>query len=458
MESQVNEISPIMVEVSVQVPWDRVQKDLDAGYRVVARTARVRGFRPGKVPRHMLKRLFGKQVKAEVSSTLVEAGLLHAVETHELAVVAEPTVDMGDIADGKPFEFKAKVEVRPRLDEVDLSNLKIYQTPIDIANEAVDGAILDLRKEHADVREPDPMRPARNDDEVTADYTVFIDGELNETLSANDRVIDLTEEALRTELRDGFVGMSPGDEKTVEIEFDADHPNKDLAGKKADFNLKLVALRERILPDEDDDFAQDCGEYETLLDLRADIRKKLTEKAEKAQEASIDERLIEQVMKHNDVPIPPGMLKQQKQAMVQRLVQFMQMGADSSFLDAALADIDERAERQVKTGLLLGAIARLEKLEIGEEQIEEKLLEIANETGKHIAKVRVEYSSEERRQQLENAVLEEKLMAFLRSKATIVEGEPPEQDDEPAAEAKKSESSKPKSEKSEAGEPADDDE
>jgi len=425
LESQITEISPILFEVSVQVPWERVRKDLDAGFREVSRHAQIRGFRKGKAPRHLLEQLYGKQVRAEVQGSLVEAGLLEAVEKHELQVVARPEVEPKPIAKGQPFEFKAKIEVRPKIEELKTEGLEIWEPPLEVPDEDVDARIEELRKQHADVREPEPMRGAKDGDEVIIDYTVTIDGELKEQMGATDRNVDLGEDGLLEEFEAGLKGMQPGETKTIEVPFEEDHPNPELAGKTAVFEVSVTALRERLLPDVDDDFAQDCGEFETLLELRLDIRKQLSERLEEKRSADTRESLIDQLIELNDVPIPPAMIDQQKQQMVYEMAAFAQM-MGQPLGDEIFEGIDERAGRRVKAGLLLGTLARLENVEVTREEIEERFAEMAERTGKHIAKVRAEHHGE-RGERLENELLEKKLMAVLREKATIHDTPKPEE-------------------------------
>ena len=422
MHSEVSEISPVMVEVKVQVPWDVVRKDLDTTYGQLAKTAKVRGFRPGKVPRHVVKQLYGKQVKAEVTGTIVEKGLLHAVEEHELAVVAQPEVSPPLIEDGKDFEFTAKIEVRPKLDAVSVDGLEVTVAPVKVLDEAVDAEIDRLRKQHADLREPDPMRPAKDGDRLTIDYTVEIDGEAKGEMAAEGREVDLGDEDLLDAFGEGLVGAQPGEEKDIDVGFPEDHHHPDLKGKTATFHVKVKGLKELLLPELDDELAKDVGEFETLEELKTDIRDRLKGMAEQRYAAELKDAILDALLELNDVPVPPSMVQQQKQQMLYEMMTFAQMTGRQVSPDD-LEGMDEKAERRVKAGILLDAIARLEEISIDEEALEAKLQEMAEETGKHIAKLRVEYSGE-RRDQLENQLLEEKIFGFLREKAKITEAEP----------------------------------
>jgi trigger factor len=172
MQSEIREISPVLVEVTVEVPWDRIHKDLNDTYREIGKTARVRGFRPGKVPKNVLKQVYGRQAAAQVTGTLVEQGLMRAVQEHELHIVAQPEMEEPpELEQGKPLTFKAKVEVRPKIDEVATDGLEVWQKPIDIPDEDVDAEIEQLRHQHGEIQVPDPMRAAQEGDLITIDQS-----------------------------------------------------------------------------------------------------------------------------------------------------------------------------------------------------------------------------------------------------------------------------------------------
>ena len=436
MQSEIREISPVLVEVTVEVPWDRIHKDLNDTYKEIGKTARVRGFRPGKVPKDVLKQVYGRQAAAQVTGALVEQGLMQAVQEHELHIVAQPEMEEPPaLEQGKPLTFKAKVEVRPKIDEVVTDGLEVWQQAIDIPDEDVDKEVEQLRHQHGEIQVPDPMRPAQDGDLITIDYSVTVDGEAKEDLGAEGRQVEIDDEHLLPALKEGLVGMKPDDEKVIDIEFDDDHPNPDLQGKTAQFTVKAKELHEKLLPELDDEFAKDCGDYATLLELRLKIREGLEGSAKQRSEAGLKDQLIEGLIKANDIPVPPSMVQQQQQMMMYEMAQFMQMAGQQGAPGADFfSGIEERAQRRVQAGILLGSLARQEGIDVSEADLDAKFQEIADSTGKHVAKVRADYQ-EAQRDALESQLLEEKVMALLTERAKINEGERPEpeaKDDEPA--------------------------
>ncbi|MFW6066888.1 MAG: trigger factor [Myxococcota bacterium] len=426
MQSQVTEIDPVTVEVKVEVPWEQVQKDLNTNFDQIAKTAKIRGFRPGKVPRKVVRQMFGRQVKGEVAASLVEKGLIEAIQEHDIHPVARPDVDAPTIEEGQPWSFTAKVEVRPKLEEVNLEGLELHRTPVEVSDAQVDEEIERMRQEHAELVVPEPMRPAKAGDELTIDYTVLLDGEPKEDMGATDRKVELGADRLIPEFEQGLEGTQPGDEKRIEVTFPEDHGREDLQGKTAVFEVTVKELREKVLPEVDDELAKDVGDYETLLELRLDIRKRLEATAQQRAEAELKEQAIDKLIEVNEVPVPPAMVQSQQQQMMYELAALMQMSGQGGPLGDDLHErMQARAERRVRAVILLGALARQQGIEVTEQDVDDKLTRMAEESGKHVAKVKAEYHGE-RREALENQLLEEKLMDFLLSKAHIKEGPPPE--------------------------------
>jgi trigger factor len=220
--------------------------------------------------------------------------------------------------------------------------------------------------------------------------------------------------------------MQPDDEKTVDVEFEDEHPNPDLQGKTAQFTIKAKQLHEKLLPELDDEFAKDCGDYETLLELRLKIREGLESGAKQRSEAEVKDQLIDSLIEHNDIPVPPSMVQQQQQMMMYEMAQFMQMAGQQGAPGADFfSGIEQRAKRRVQAGILLGSLATQEGIEVTDADLDAKFQEIADRTGKHVAKVRADYQ-EAQRDALQSQLLEEKVMALLVERAKIHEGERPE--------------------------------
>ncbi|MGE0785220.1 MAG: trigger factor [Sandaracinaceae bacterium] len=423
MQSQLNEIDPVTIELSVEVPWDRVEQGLNAGYQRLQKTAKLRGFRPGKVPRQVLRKLFGNTVQSEVVGTLIEEGLLAAVREHSLAVVASPRVDeLPSIVDGEPLSFKATLEVRPKVDAVNTEGLVLERPVITVPDSDVDEQIEKLRQSHADIITPDEPRPAKKGDLLTIDFTVEIDAEERADMAASGRVVELGSDRLLPEFEEGLTGKTAGDEVQIRVAYGDDVTKEDLRGKRALFKVKINELREKVLPDLDDDFAQDVGDHQTLDELRTSIRERLQASADRQAEGALREQAIEQLVEKNPIPVPPSLIREQEESMRQELAYYMRLAGQDAAPPAM--DFSQEAEKKVRAAMLLGEIARLQEIRVSPDEIEARLAKIAEESGKHIAKVRVDYKGE-RLEALENKLLEEKLLEYLLAQATVRDAAPP---------------------------------
>ena len=420
MQSELKEISPTEVELAIQVPWDAVKADMDKRFKQLATTAKIRGFRPGHAPPKVVRQVYARAVEAEVTAHLIEHACMEAIAEHALPVVATPTVGEPVLTKGENLSFTATIEVQPKLDNLVLDGLTAARPLVNIPDVLIDDEIMQRRRQNATVSEPDPMRPAQAGDLLLIDYQVAIDGEACDDMKAEGRPVELGDGHLLPEVEAALMGTVPGDERTAEVPFPEDHGSEALRGKTAVFTVQVKELKEQVLPELDDDFAKDCGDFETLLELRLSIRKDAETREKRRSESMLKERILDALLAANEVPVPPTMLERQKRRMMYETVQFAQMlGQQGGGMPPGLFDgIEERAERRVKAGLLLGALTRLEKLEVTEEEMDARFAEIAEKTGKHIAKVRADHSGQ-KAGEIESELMEEKIWAILHSRVKI---------------------------------------
>lgn len=422
MESQVSELSPVLVELSVTVPWTRVNDGLEAAFKQVQRRAKVKGFRPGKVPRHIVKQLMGKDVRDEVVQNLVQEGVTAAIKEHSLDAVAMTHVDPTGITEGEPLAFKAKLEVRPKITGMEVAVEVERQVPA-VSDEEVDAEIERSRQNASELVTPDPMRPSQADDVLTIDYRVSVDGEERDGMTADARKISLGGKGLLPELEAGLTGKVPGDIANVDVTFPDDISSEDLRGKKATFHVTVREVQARVLPDLDDDFAKDL-EYESFAAMKTAVRERLLDTAKARSDANLHDAIVEALIDKNPIPVPPSMTVREQQHMLQELVNYQRILGQQIPFDAEMqANLEQRAERKVRAALLLGEIAKTEKMEITSDDLDSRFKVMAESTGKHIAKVRAEHQGE-KRQELEQEILQGKLLEYLKSKATIRDAAP----------------------------------
>jgi trigger factor len=424
MESQVTEIDPVTIEVKVEVPWDRVRKGLDDTFGKLQKTARVKGFRPGKAPRNVIQQLFSKDVRQEVVSNLIEEGLIEAVKKHELPIVSNAQVkDQPSLTDGQPLAFSAKFEVRPKIESL-VTDLELTRVSADVSDADVDADIERLRVQNSTLEPLETPRAAKKGDVVTIDYEVTIDGEKKADMKGEGRTVELGDGKVLTELEACLDGASVGDKRSATVARPKEDENQELAGKVVVFDVTVKDIQEKKLPALDDEFAKDLGEFESLAGLKTKTRERLELSAKNRAEGSLREQAVDKLVAANPVPVPPSLIDQQLRAMAQEFLQFMRMmGQAPNFDETMVGEMRGRAEQKVRAAILLGELSRRESIAVEASEVDAKLKEIADRTGKHIAKVKVDYQGE-KREQLETQILETKLLDHLLSKAKIVDAPP----------------------------------
>jgi trigger factor len=423
MQVNVQRLSPVLVEFDVEVGVAQVTSELEKAYNQVARTARVRGFRPGKAPRKVLTHLYGARIAADVAQKLVDETFPQAVTDQKLQPVTSPAVEAQGVEENKPFSYKARVEVLPEIAGVSYEGLGAKRAKVDVADEAVQTELETLRKAHSTLEALKEPRPSQNGDTVSIDFVVSVADETIEDAGATDFQVELGAGTLLPQIEEAVLGKSTGDQATAEVPMPAQHPHPKLKGKTAKFAITLGEVKERILPNLDDELAKDVGEFENLDALKADIKKKLEAQAKEQSDNQLAEQLVMELVKANPVPVPPSLVERQMRITEQEiLTRARSQGQRVTGLgDELRGKLAEDSEIKVRAGLLMAEIAKKEGIQIGAEEIESGLKELAEQTGQNLAKLRVQYKDQQKREMLIGMILENKVLDIIEAKAKIEE-------------------------------------
>ncbi len=422
MQVQVARISPVVVELAVEVPADAVNAQVERAYVTLQKKARIRGFRPGKAPRQVLAHLYGPQVASDVVNALVNETLPKALSEQQVQPVNQPEVEPGKFAQGSAFSYKARFEVQPEIGEVDYEGLDL-ERPGEIATgAAVDEQLELLRRQHASLQAPDPARPSQKGDVITIDFTLSVEGADVKDGGSEGIQVELGSAQLLPELDKALNGVKVDDELEADAVLPASHPRKELAGKTAKFHVKVKDLKTRVLPELDDEFAKDVGNFQTLVELRADVHTRLEKMLRDRAESALAEQIVEKLNAKNPIDVPPSLVEQQCRMMEMEIAQNARRAGqrvNDEDIKRIHGQVHADAERKVRAGLLMAAIARKLDLKVTDEDIQKGIGELAADTGKNVAKVRAEYNDPQRRQILIGMILEDKVLDIIEGKATI---------------------------------------
>ncbi len=423
MQVNVEQISPVLVEFSVEIEADVVSSEYERAFKQATKSSRIKGFRPGKAPRSIVNRVYGPRVEADVIKRLVDETFPKAAAEKSMQPISRPSVEPERLTSGRSFTYKARVEILPVITDVKYEGLSAKRPKNTISDDQVQKELDEVRRANSTLEEPKDARPAQEGDVVTVDLAVSIAGEAIADASAQGYPIELGKGQVFPEVESAVTGLAVGESATAEVQMPSGHPHPRLAGQKATFTVTVKDIKERILPAEDDELAKDLGDFATLEELKADIRKQLEKVQEEQAENVLAERLVQALVEANPIPLPPSLVEQQMQVSEREIITRAQsQGQRVTGIGEELRErIKEDSETKVRAGLVMAEIAKKEKIQIGNQQIEEGLKELAEQTGKNVARLRAEYSDPRRRELLVGMILENKVLDLIQEKATITD-------------------------------------
>lgn len=419
VQVNVEQLSPVVVEFSVEVPSDRVKNEVDRAFSVLQRTAHVRGYRPGKAPRQVLAHLYAGRVYADVAQRLVDETLNQALADKSVQPLSKPAIAPGELSPENAFAYKARFEVRPEVAEVKWEGLPVKRPAAKVEDSLIDAELERQRKEQSTLQPPDPERGAVDGDVVSMSFSLEVDGKA-QTEGEQSIDVEVGKGEMMKELEEALRGAKNGEKKDVEVDFPANHPNPEIRGKKAVFKLTVKEVKERVLPALDDEFAKDCGDFENLAALKADIREKFEKVAKQRQSEQMAEQIVVELCKANPIAVPPSLVEQQAAVTEREFVQNarrqgQRLDAGGDFRARVRAD----AEVKVRAGLLMAEIAKTREIKVDDADIEKGYTELAEQTGKNVAKLKAEYRDPKKREMLIAMILEDKILDLLEGAAKI---------------------------------------
>jgi len=450
MKAEIERISPVECRVRVEIPWEEVSGRLDTKLRELRGRARIPGFRPGKVPPHVVERMFGRGVRQELSRDLVQETFQTAVAQHDTIALTQPVLESSSLEKGEPFRYEARFEVLPQIEPKDYEGVPVRRRVATIDEEKVEA---ELKRRQEALAELLPIEEGTDEPTQAGDvWTVDLEGTLGDTkLSRKDVRIEIGAEA--GELIPGLAKSLEGTKRsevgtTKQISFTptAARVRPEFKDKQAVLTLGLRDVRLKQIPARDDDFARDTGEAETLAELEDKIRQSVLE-ADQA-EAEIDARrsLVATLLEQNAVDPAPSMIAREVQAQVAATKQQLAaQGLDLAKVGSSEAELAQRIRPQalfnVRAFLLLDAIGKAEKIDVSDEEIEAELKQMAEEKGQNLARMRATMEKDGQLLLLRAQLREERILDFLMDKANVSEGDVAaseaveEAEEEPAAEA-----------------------
>ncbi|MBF6089264.1 trigger factor [Nocardia cyriacigeorgica] len=378
VKSTVEQLSPTRVRINVEVPFEELKPDFDKAYKALAKQVRIPGFRPGKAPAKLLEARLGRgAILEQVVNDVLPARYSEAVTTSEVKVIGQPEIEITKIEDGQELAFTAEVDVRPEITLPDYSTIEVTVDAITVDDSDIDEQLQSLRQRFGTLTGVD--RPVQEGDFISIDLSATVDGEDVPEASTTGLSHEVGSGQLIEGLDEAVIGLSAGESK----EFTSTLVAGEHAGKEAVITVTVGSVKERELPEADDEFAQLASEFDTLDELKADLRGRV-ERVKKVQQAGdIRDKVLEQLLDKVEVPLPEAVVKAEIDAVEHDAVHGFDHD-EAKFAEALEAqgssreefdkDTKEAAEKSVKTQLLLDAIAEAEGTQVGQEELTERIL------------------------------------------------------------------------------------
>lgn len=385
MKSTVETLSPTRVRLQVEVPFAELEPNLKKAYRAVAQQVNIPGFRKGKVPAAVIDQRIGRgAVLNEAVQEVVPQQLVAALQEHEVRSMGRPEVADLEFDDGAPLTFTAEVDVRPEINLPDLASIAVTVDEIQVTDEEIDEQVSNLRDRFATLKTVE--RPTQNGDYVQVDLEATVDGQPVEGGTASNISHEVGSQQLLPGLDEALVGLAAGDETT----FTTALVGGEHAGRDADVAVTVRTVKEKELPPLDDDFAQLASEFDTLAELREDVRSRVAKEKETEQLYSARDKALEELISRSGVPAPEGVVREEvshrRQHMTEELERVGRSLEDYLALEGKTEeDIDseltDAASQGIKIQMVLDVLADAEQVQVSDEEYGQEIVSRAQRAG-----------------------------------------------------------------------------
>jgi len=441
MQVTVEEKSSVKKILHIEVPESEVANQLDAAYKQLKKTAKVKGFRPGKTPRSVLERMFKKDVHMDVTSRLIQDSLIEAIKEEDLSMIGRPEIDPPELDAKSPYKFDAAIEIKPEIDDVDYKGLKLKKTMYEAGDKEVNSQIEMFRKNLAKLEPIKEKRSAKKDDFVIIDYEGFKDGQPFEAAKKTENfTAKIGGSVISKEFDDEITGMSIDESKEFSVHFPENHSDKNLANLDIDYKVNLKEIKEEVLPEANDEMAKQLGDFKSLDELKEKIISNVQQGYDKRIEQELNEQIFETLIAKKEFEVPDTMVDYEIEAIIAEMerafsyqnLSLEQLGQTREQLAEKYRDT---AVKQVKRHVILGKLIEQENLSLSDEEMEEGYKNMAESVTQPVEAIKTYYNeNKENLEFFKHTLLEKKAIGLIIDNSTIEEKEPEEAEKEDVSE------------------------
>lgn len=422
LKVETQEIENQLVKLSVEIPLEMVREEIEHAYLLVGRKAKIKGFRPGKIPRAVLESYFREEAEIHAIEHLVEDTYPAALAQKSLEPASRPRIETDKLTVDQTFRYHVTFAVLPRVEAQRYRDLSVEKPRFPVQEDDVRASLEKLRQGQTQLKAVEDNRPVKKDDFVVLDYRVHLAGEKKEKVQKS-ITVQVGSNRFLPEMEEALVGMKRDEQKEVRVTFPADHPQKGLSGKEATLYLKVQEIKEAILPELNDEFAREVSSYPTLPELTGAIRASLEKENQNREERELKSRLLAQLRERNPVPLAPAAVEERAQFLLYLMQtnlgqQGLAFNLETEEGKKLLERFREEAGNELQNEILFNSIARQENIQVKEEEIESKMGDLESRRPGRGAR-----GQEEEQKKLKNQarqdILRERILALLRANANI---------------------------------------
>ena len=409
-------------ELELEIPAEDVSKATEKVAKEIARVARVPGFRPGKAPVSLIKRRFADDIKGEVLQSLVPEKVEKAVAEQKLSPVSQPQVDKLDFNEGQPLKFRAVFEVLPEFELGKYKGLDIEMPAMEVTDKDLDKALEETR-ERAAAFAPAEGRAVENGDFVQLKLAGTPEGG-GDPIQADNVMCHVGAEETMQPFNENLLGANVGDHRTFDVDYPADYPDAKLAGKKFHYDADVSAVKIKRLPELNDDFAKDVSDATTLDELKKKIRESLEHDREHRRKDLQREKIIFELVKGHDFPVPESLVEHQKDVRLERVVRSLaQQGVDPRAVNLDWVSLrqrqEDRAKEDVKAELIIDRIASTENIDVTDEDIQHELEHLGGHGGESVEAIRARLTKQGALDRMKAKLRSDKTLDWLAQNANV---------------------------------------
>jgi trigger factor len=387
MSLQVEKLEGNMARLTIEVPAEEFEAAVEKAYQKNKGKISVPGFRKGKVPRKMIEQMYGKEVFFEdAANSVIPSAYADAVDECTENIVSQPTINVAQMEAGKPFIFTAEVAIKPEVTLGQYKGIEVEKADTTVTDEEIDAAIEQERENNARTITVED-RAVKDGDMTVLDFEGFVDGVAFEGGKGENYPLTIGSNTFIPGFEEQLIGAELNKELDVNVTFPEDYQSEELAGKAAVFKCTIKEIKEKELPELDDEFASEVSEFDTLAEYREDVKKNLTEKKESDAKAEKEDKVVEAIVANSQMDIPAAMLAEQQRQMAEDFAQRIQYQSgitlDQYFQftgltkEAFLEQLKPQAEKRIKSRLVLEAVVKAENIEASEEEYQEEIKKMA---------------------------------------------------------------------------------